>query len=291
MYRVHFILARECNNKTVVFLLVQSLRGNSAQARPPVFHDTVNSFVLYGISRSFAAMHRAISRPWARGLLGCAMCFLLLQGAVTYTATTPTTEVEPSVSYDPSVSFGESKLNKQGVDGEDAVFFMEGITFPSDVTTATSGTLFKVGQNPGVFVGIKKGNFVAMAGSQDQPSLDAQGNIIHGRKTAAMITDKFPKDGAQHNVLVYVQVGDAGSIRVWIDCDEVGVGPGAGTGVITRWTNSNNDAYLLEPSTKGIDTSNEVQAAWPGGTTGAGSLHVYSKKKTPAAALFEPFTP
>eukprot|EP00961_Rhodomonas_salina_P102233 1375187-Rhodomonas_salina.1 len=117
-----------------------------------------------------------------------------------------------------------------------------------------------------------------------------------------------------HDVLVYVTVGSnsvEGSIRVFIDCEEVGVGFTLYGPLFSAsnagWADSDNGAYLLKPKS-GTNYNKQVSRdpkeynaqnkeikdrvpAWPGGAAGAGPLNIYYKDDADAAPLFENFTP
>lgn len=246
-------------------------------------------------------------------LLLSAVCLLLLQGALCYTATTPTKPVNPSKSETGPFSSwpGNYRTVIDDYANNDVVFFMQNITFPSNPTW---GTLLEIGGDKGLFVGITaEGHFLASAGKQGSPKLGS-GPFPPSTGKAIVITDNFPKDDAMHDVLVYVTVGSnsvEGSIRVFIDCEEVGVGFTLYGPLFSAsnagWADSDNGAYLLKPKS-GTNYNKQVSRdpkeynaqnkeikdrvpAWPGGAAGAGPLNIYYKDDADAAPLFENFTP
>lgn len=216
------------------------------------------------------------------------------EAAAGFNARTPAGDVASSKSFEPfSVTVDHKDFIKARADG-DVVLFMQNITFPANPTI---GYLFEFGgREQGLWAGInEKNEFEARVG-------DSRGWSQTGG--AGFVTKDFPKDDAQHDVLVYVTVGSGnpgtdddlvrGSIRVFIDCDEVGAGFTNGGGRITngKWATGDNNAYLLMPgSNGGLIHRNKPQGPWSGGSAGAGPMHIYFKSDSATAPLFAPFTP
>lgn len=253
-------------------------------------------------------MHRSVSRPWARGLLGCAVCLVLLaQGTLGYTAVGPGGEtIDPSISFDAgTVSFGTDKPGKDE-NHLDVVIFMQNIPFPKD---PTPGALFDVGQNPGIWGGIrtvKNSNkmwFQVNAGSAVGSSFPsygpAEGEILRTGFAAVVLTQNFPQDGEKHDVLIHVTAPTEiapgvwqGSVRVFIDCEERGIGyVDLTTSKTNFWANGDNGAYLSPLQGHGGNhaafQTHEGKLPWSGGSVGAGPMHFYYD----AGPKFSPFTP
>eukprot|EP00961_Rhodomonas_salina_P106057 1428397-Rhodomonas_salina.1 len=98
---------------------------------------------------------------------------------------------------------------------KDAIFYMQGITFPTD---PTKGCLFHLGGSVGLWAGINDNN---------------QFEVFVRNVGWRLTSQNFPKDGQKHTVLIYIKAGikgpgevtlEQGAIRAYIDCEEIVLG-------------------------------------------------------------------
>eukprot|EP00961_Rhodomonas_salina_P203690 2748352-Rhodomonas_salina.1 len=157
---------------------------------------------------------------------------------------------------------------------KDAIFYMQGITFPS---APTRGCLFHLGGGRGLWVRIN---------AQNKFEVYVRSSSHH-----RLISTNFPMDGQKHAVLVYIKTGvegaEQGAIRVFIDCVEIRE-PVLFDALAATWADADSGSYLIQ-SSSGTPNGGWGQDAWPGGAEGAGQLNIYSSATEPA--LFAPFTP
>lgn len=211
-------------------------------------------------------------------LLSSAVCLLLLQGALGYTAVVSGGSVNPDRSVQPTSSAAPENWARRT---RDVVFFMQNITFPEN---PTPGALFEYGGDTGTWAGIRtfsdKPWFQVQVGKKNDPQVLPTGDILRpGSKSAVVMTENFPKDGGLHDVLIHIRLGSSspgneGSVRVFIDCEEIGTGFTI-AGQLDAWADGNSGAYLEATGSSPSFTTPEGRAAWSGGTAGAGPLHIY----------------